>query len=65
MKAESCYHVEVTLPADAEPAGVDLIAFGAVAKILKDDKFEVTVMLVASSRCKKTDKKAAFHDLHA
>ncbi|XP_029683379.1 uncharacterized protein FLJ43738 isoform X2 [Takifugu rubripes] len=41
VKAESCYHVEVKLPADAETAGVDLIAFGAVAKILKDDKFEI------------------------
>lgn len=56
VKAESCYHVEVKLPADAETAGVDLIVFGTVAKILKDDEFEVTVMLVASSRCKKQQK---------
>lgn len=43
VKAERCYHVEVKLPGDAETVSVDLVVFGPVAKILKDDKFEVSV----------------------
>lgn len=42
LKAESCYHVELKLPGQAETASVDLITFGLVAKILEDDKFKVT-----------------------
>lgn len=56
MKAESCYRVEVKLPADAASAGVDLIAFGTVVKIFQEGKIEVTVTLVASSRGKKQQK---------
>lgn len=42
VKAERCYHVELKLPGDAETVSVDLLVFGLVAKILKDDKFEVS-----------------------
>lgn len=42
LKVESCYHLEFELPGYAETVNVDLIMFGLVAKIFKDDEFKVT-----------------------
>lgn len=43
-KAQSCYHIEYKLlPGDTATAKVELIVFGPVAKLYKDDEFKVTL----------------------
>lgn len=44
LKAQSCYHIEYELPGDAETVIVDLILFGPVAKMYKEDEFKVTMI---------------------
>ncbi|KAI4794997.1 hypothetical protein KUCAC02_031706 [Chaenocephalus aceratus] len=42
VKAQSCYHVEYKLlPGDTETVKVDLVVFGQVAKMYKEDEFKV------------------------
>nr|XP_020444289.1 uncharacterized protein KIAA1257 homolog [Monopterus albus]XP_020444290.1 uncharacterized protein KIAA1257 homolog [Monopterus albus]XP_020444291.1 uncharacterized protein KIAA1257 homolog [Monopterus albus]XP_020444292.1 uncharacterized protein KIAA1257 homolog [Monopterus albus] len=41
-KAQSCYHIEyMLLPNDTERVKVDLIVFGPVAKMYKEDEFKI------------------------
>ncbi|XP_056260000.1 uncharacterized protein FLJ43738 [Seriola aureovittata] len=41
-KAQSCYHIEYKLfPGDTETIKVDLIVFGPVAKMYKEDEFKI------------------------
>ncbi|KAI9546648.1 hypothetical protein NQZ68_024546 [Dissostichus eleginoides] len=42
FKAQSCYHVEYKLlPGDTETVKVDLVVFGQVAKMYKEDEFKI------------------------
>lgn len=41
-KAQSCFHIEYKLfPDDTETAKVDLVVFGPVAKMFREDEFKV------------------------
>lgn len=43
-KAQRCYHIEYKLlSSDIEPVKVDLVLFGPVAKMYRDDEFKVTI----------------------
>lgn len=42
LKAQSCFHIEYEFPGDTETVNVDLIVFGLVAKLYREDKFKVT-----------------------
>lgn len=42
LKAQSCFHIEYELPGETETVNVDLIVFGLVAKLYREDKFKVT-----------------------
>lgn len=44
LKAQSCYHIEYELPGDTETVNMDLIVFGPVAKMYKEDEFKVTMI---------------------
>lgn len=41
LKAQSCFHIEYEFPGDTDMVSVDLIVFGPVAKLYREDKFKV------------------------
>lgn len=51
LKAQSCYHIQYELPGDTETVSVDLIMFGPVAKIFKEDEFKVTMTCLYVCEC--------------
>nr|XP_046236258.1 uncharacterized protein cfap92 isoform X2 [Scatophagus argus]XP_046236267.1 uncharacterized protein cfap92 isoform X2 [Scatophagus argus]XP_046236274.1 uncharacterized protein cfap92 isoform X2 [Scatophagus argus] len=41
LKPQNCYHIKYKLPGDTETVKVDLITFGPVAKMYKEDEFKI------------------------